>query len=108
MMAEENLRQKQACAMMQVCDSQVSRWRTKRVLLEEAARPEKQIFHQGPEGCVDAFTEELGSFVDEWRGKGIPVSHLCLIRKACKLNPVFSNKTLSVQKVAISLLYGKK
>jgi hypothetical protein len=31
MMAEENLRQNQLCAFMQVCDSQVSKWRTKRV-----------------------------------------------------------------------------
>ncbi len=82
MMAEENLRQNQACAMMQVCDSQISRWCTKHVLLEEAARPEKQILHQGPAGCVDALTEELVSFVGDWRGKGILVSCLCLIRKA--------------------------
>ncbi len=63
--------------------------------------------HEGPVGCVDTFTEELISFVDEWRGKGILVSHLCLIRKACKLNPAFSNKTLSAQKVAISCFMVK-
>ncbi len=107
MMAEENLRQNQACAIMQVCDSQVLRWRTKRVLLEEATRPEKQILHQGPAGCVDAFTEELVSFVDEWHGKGILVSCLYLIRKAWELSPAFSNKTLSVQKAAISCYMAK-
>ncbi len=65
MMAEENLRQNQAYGIMQVCDSQVLRWGTKRVLVEEVARPEKQILHQGPAGCVDAFTEELVPFVDK-------------------------------------------
>jgi hypothetical protein len=107
MMAEENLRQNQACAMMQICDFQVLRWRSKHVLLEEAARPEKQVLHQGPAGCMDAFAEELVSFVDKWCGKGILVSCLCLIRKACKLNPVFSNKTLSVKKAAIYCFMAK-
>jgi hypothetical protein len=64
MMAKENLKQNQACAIMQVCDSQVLKWCSNRVLLERAVRPEKQILHQGPAGCVDAFTEELVSFVD--------------------------------------------
>jgi hypothetical protein len=52
------------------------RWQANCVLLEEAARPEKQTLHEGPVGCVDAFTEELVSFVDKWHGKGILVSHL--------------------------------
>ncbi len=102
MMAKENLRQNQAYEIMQVYDSQVSRWPTKHVLLEEAARPEKQILHQGPVGCVEAFTEELVSFVDKWHGKGILVSCLCLIREACKLSSAFSDKTLSAQKAVIS------
>jgi hypothetical protein len=102
MMAEENRKQNQACATLQVCDSQVLRWQASRVLLEEAARPEKQILHPGPAGCVDAITKQLVSFVDKWCGKGILVLCLCLIRKACKLSPAFSAKTLSVQKVAIS------
>jgi hypothetical protein len=107
MMAEENLKQNQACVIMQVCDSKVLRWCSNRVLLEAAARPEEQILHQGPAGCVDAFTEELVSFVDKWRGKGILVSCLCLIRKACELSPAFSNKTLSLQKAAISHFMAK-
>ncbi len=102
MMAEEYLKQNQACSVLQVCDSQVLRWQANRALLKEAARPEKQIMHEGPVGCVDAFTEELVSFVDEWHGKGILVSHLCLIRKACNLSPAFANKTLSAQKVGNS------
>jgi hypothetical protein len=96
MMAKEYLKQNQACLVLQVCDSQVLRWQANRALLEEAARPEKQIMHKGPVGCVDAYTEELVSFVDEWHGKGILVTRLCLIRKACNLSPVFANKILSL------------
>jgi hypothetical protein len=75
--------------------------------VEEAARPEKMSMHEGPVGCVDAFTEELVSFVDEWRGKGILVSCLCLIHKASDLSSVFANKTLSAQKAAISCFMVK-
>jgi hypothetical protein len=107
MMAEEHLKQNQACMIMQVSDSQILRWHSNRVLLDKAARPEEQSLHSGPAGCVDAFTEELVSFVDEWRGKGILVSCLCLIRKACKLSPAFSDKTLSVQKMSISCFMVK-
>jgi hypothetical protein len=102
MMAEEYLKQNQACAIPQVCDSQVLSWQANHALLDEVARPEKQILYQGPASSVDAITKQLVSFVDEWRGKGILVYCLCLIRKACKLNTSFSNKTLSEQKAVIS------
>jgi hypothetical protein len=95
MMTEEYLKQNQACAILQVCDSQVLRWQANRASLEEAARPEKQILHQGPVSCADAITKQLVSFVAKWHGKGIIVSCLCLIRKASKLSPAFSDKTLS-------------
>jgi hypothetical protein len=107
MMAEEHLKQNQACKIMQVNDSQVLRWHSNRVSLEEAARPEGQSLHPGPAGCVDAFTEELVFFVDKWHGKGILVSCLCLIGKACKLSPAFSDKTLSAQKMSISCFMAK-
>ncbi len=107
MTAEEYLKQNQACLVLQVCDSQVLRWQANCALLKEAARPEKQIMHEGPVGCVDAYTEELVSFVDKWRGKGVLVLRLCLIRKACDLSPVFANKTLSAQKAAISCFMAK-
>jgi hypothetical protein len=107
MMAEEHLRQNQACKVLQVRDPQVLRWHANCALLEEVARPVKQSLHEGPVGCVGAFTEELVSFVDKLRGKGILVSCLCLIRKACKLSPAFSNKTLSAQKAAISCFKAK-
>jgi hypothetical protein len=107
MMAKENLFQNQACEVLQVRDTQVLRWQANCALIEEAARPEKMSMHEGPVGCVDAFTEELVSFVDEWRGKGILVSRLCLIRKASNLSPVFANKTLSAQKAAISCFMEK-
>ncbi len=106
-MAEEYLKQNQACSVLQVCDSQVLRWQANRALLEEAARPEKQIMYKGPVSCMDAYTEELVSFVDEWHGKGILVLRLCLIRKACNLSPVFANKTLSAQKASISCFMAK-
>ena len=104
MMAKEYLRQNQACKVLQVHDFQVLRWQANHALLKEATRPEKQkqSLHEGPVGCVGAFNEELVSFVDKWLGKGTLVSCLCLIRKACKLSPSFSNKTLSAQKAAIS------
>jgi hypothetical protein len=107
MMAEEKLFQNQACDILQKCDAQVLRWRANRVLLEEAARPEKMKLHEGPVGCVDSLTEELFSSVDKWRGKGILVSCLCLTQKASNLSPVFANKTLSAQKAAISCFMAK-
>ncbi len=81
MMAQEHLRQNQAYEVVHVRDSQVLRWQANHALLKEAARLEKQSLHEGPVGCVDAFTDELVSFVDEWHGKGILVSCLCLIRR---------------------------
>jgi hypothetical protein len=107
MMAKEYLKQNQACEVLQVCDTQVLRWQANHASLKEGARPEKQIMHKGPVGCMDAFTEKLISFVDKWHGKGILVSCLCLIRKACKLNPAVPNKTLSAQKSAISCFMAK-
>jgi hypothetical protein len=107
MMAKEYLRQNQACKVLQVRDSQVLRWQANPALLKEAARPEKQSLHKGPVDCVDTFTEELVSFVDKWHGKGVLVSCLCLIRKACELSPAFSNKTLSAQKAATSCFMAK-
>jgi hypothetical protein len=56
MMAEENLKQNQACVFLQVCDSQVLKWQASHVLLEEGARLEKQSLHPGQAGCVDAIT----------------------------------------------------
>jgi hypothetical protein len=50
MMAEEYLKQNQACAVLQVCDSQVLRWQANHASLKEAARLEKQIMHEGPVG----------------------------------------------------------
>jgi hypothetical protein len=107
MMAKEKLFQNQACGILQVRDSQVLRWQANCALLEEAARPEKMSMHEGPVECVDSFTEEPVSFVDEWRGKGILVLRLCLIRKASNLSPVFANKTLCPESGHFSL-YGKK
>jgi hypothetical protein len=107
MMAKEYLKQNQACSVLQVCDSQVLRWQANHVLLKEAARPELQIMHKGPVGCMDTYTEEPVSFVDEWRGNGILVLRLCLIRKATNLSPVFPNKTLSAQKAAVSCFMAK-
>jgi hypothetical protein len=107
MMAEEYLKQSQACLVQQVCDSQVLRWQANRALLEEAARLKKRIMHKDPVGCMDAYTEELVSFVDKWHGKGILFLCLCLIRKACNLSLVFANKTISAQKVAISCFMAK-
>ncbi len=63
MMAQKYLKQNQACKVLQVRDSQVLRQQANRGLLEEAARPEKQTLHEGPVGCVDAFTEELVFFL---------------------------------------------
>jgi hypothetical protein len=65
MMAEEKLFQNQVCDILQVCDAQVLRWQANCASLEEVARPEKMKLHEGPVGCVDSFTEELVSSVDE-------------------------------------------
>jgi hypothetical protein len=107
MMAKEKLFQNQACDILQVSDAQVLRWQANCALLEEAARPEKMKLHEGPVGCVDSFTEQLVSFVDKWRGKGILVLRLGLIQKASGLSPVFANKTLSAQKAAIFCFMAK-
>ena len=39
--------------------------------------------------------------------KGLPVSRLSLVRKACQLSPAFSEKSLPVQKMAISRIMAR-
>ena len=58
--------------------------------------------HKGPAGLLDEVEEDLVAFVDEWRLKGLPVSHLSLVRKACQLSPAFAEKSLAAQKMAVS------
>jgi len=61
----------------------------------------------GPASLLDEVEEELVRFVDEWRSKGLPVSRLSLVRKACQLCPAFADKTLPAQKMAISRIMAR-
>jgi hypothetical protein len=102
MMAEEHLHQNQAAAFLQVSPSLVSRWRAKSSALEQAARPNSLAVHKGPAAILAEFKEQMLDYVSKWRGKGMDVSCLSLIQKACQLSPGFAGKTLDAQKMCIS------
>ena len=57
--------------------SQISRWRAKRSSLEQASWPNTLQRHFC---CCWEVEDQLVNFVNKWRGKGIPVSHLSLVR----------------------------
>ncbi len=84
LMKSENMNQGKAAVMLQVCSSQVSRWRARAADLAAAVdsgRKSLQL-HKGPMGLLDEVEEELFGFVDEWRSKGLPVS--CLASLSCE------------------------
>ena len=89
LMKKENMTQNQASVAMQVCPSQVSRWRACADDLAASVESgrDKLKLNQGPAGLLDDVEEDLVTFVDEWRMKGLPVSRLSLVRKACQLSP---------------------
>ncbi len=68
---------------------------------------EKLKLHKGPAGLLGEVEEDLVTFVDEWRMKGLPVSQLSLVRKACQLSPAFAKKSLAAQKMAVSRVMAK-
>ena len=105
----ENMTQSQASVALQVCPSQVSRWRARACNLAASVESgwDKMKLKQGPVGLLDDVEEDLVAFVDEWRLKGLPVSRLSLVRKACHLSPAFSEKSLPAQKMAISRIMAK-
>ena len=109
LMRTENMNQNQASVALQVCSSQVSRWRADTEKLEAALASgrDKLKLNPGPAGLLDEVEEELVRFVDEWRAKGLPVSRLSLVRKACQLSPAFSEKSLPAQKMAISRIMAR-
>ena len=51
--------------------------------------------------------KQLIPFVNKWSGKGIPVSCLALVQKACLLSPGFGTKTLEAQQCCISVFMMK-
>ena len=109
LMRMENMTQSQASVALQVCPSQVSRWRACAVKFEDAVESGRQKLkvHQGPAGLLDDVEDQLVTFVEEWRLKGLPVSRLSLVRKACQLVPAFSEKSLPAQKMAISCIMAR-
>ena len=109
LMRMENMSQNQASVALQVCPSQVSRWRACAGDLAASVERgwDKLKLRQGPAGLLDDVEDQLVTFVDEWRLKGLPVSWLSLVRKACQLSPAFSGKTLPAQKMAISCIMAR-
>ena len=59
MMAEKNLNQKQAAAVLQVSPSHILRWRAKSSSGEQAARPNTLALHQGPASFLFEVKEQL-------------------------------------------------
>ena len=112
LMKKENMTQNQASVAMQVCPSQVSRWRACADDLAASVESgrDKLKLNQGPApaGLLDDVEEDLVTFVDEWRMKGLPVSRLSLVRKACQLSPAFSEKSLPAQTMAISCIIRRR
>ncbi len=88
--------QNKASVALQVCPSQVSRWQACAGDLAASVERgrDKLKLRQGPAGLLDDVEDQLVTFVDEWRMKGLPVSWLSLVRKACQLSPAFSGKSL--------------
>jgi hypothetical protein len=109
LMKNDNMTQNQASIAMQVCPSQVSRWRACADDLAASVESgwDKLKLNQGPVGLLDDVEHDLVTFVDEWRTKGLPVSRLSLVRKACQLSPAFSEKSLQAQKMAISRIMAR-
>ena len=91
MMAEENLHQNQAAALLQVSPSQIIRWRAKSSSLQQAARPNSLALKKGPAAFLADVKEQLVSYVSEWHQKGMDISGLSLIKKACHLSPGFAS-----------------
>ena len=110
LMKKENMTQNQASVAMQVIPSQVSRWRACADDLAASVESgrDKLKLNQGPAGLLDDVEEDLVTFVDEWRMKGLPVSRLSLVRKACQLSPAFSEKSLPAQTMAISCIIRRR
>ena len=109
LMRTENMTQNQASVALQVCPSQKSRWRACAGNLAASVESgrDKTKLKQGPVGLLDDVEEDLVAFVDEWRLKGLPVSRLSLVRKACHLSPAFSEKSHSAQKMVISCIMAR-
>ena len=102
MMDEERVRQSQAAAMLQVSPSQITRWRAKSSSLQQAARPDSLQLHKGPAAFLAEVNEQMVAYVNEGRAKGMDVSRLSLIRKACSLSPDFASRSLDAQRASIS------
>ncbi len=102
MMAEEHLHQNQADTLLQVSPSQITRRRAKSSSLHQATRPNSLQLHKGPAEFFAKIDEKMVSYMSEWCGKGMDVSCLSLIRKACQLSPGFASKSLGAQKACIS------
>jgi len=109
LMRTENMNENQASVALQVSSSQVSRWRASAEQLEApvASGRDKFKLAKGPAGLLDDVEAELVTFVDEWRFKGLPVSCLSLVRKACQLAPAFAEKSFPAQKMAISRIMAR-
>ena len=74
LMKKETMTQNQASVAMQVCPSQVSRWRACADNLAaslESGR-DKLKLNQGPAGLLDDVEEDIVTFVDECHMKGLP------------------------------------
>jgi hypothetical protein len=102
MMAKEHLHQNQATAFLQVSPSLVSRWRAKSSALKQVAQPNFLAVHKDQRQFLPSSRSRCSTMLARWCGKGMDVSRLSLIRKACQLSPGFANKTLAAQKMCIS------
>ena len=104
MMVEDRLSQSQAAALLQISPSQVTRWRAKSSSFQQEAdnKPNSLQLHRGPAAFLEEVNELMLSYMTEWHAKGMDVSCLSLIRKACQLSPGFAGKSLDAQRACIS------
>ncbi len=65
-------------------------------------RPDTLSLHSGPISILKDIKISLIDFVDEWRGKGLPVNHPTLMQKTFVLKPELNQKYEHAAKISIS------
>lgn len=80
----------------------ISHWKKNQEQLSAVTRPGALSLHSGPVSILKDIEGPLIEFVDEWRGKGLPVNRLTLMRKALSLKPELHQKSEHATKMSIS------
>ena len=102
MVEESTLSYAQASTAIGMDQSLISRWKKNQEKLAAVTRPGALSLHSGPVSILKDIEGPLINFVDEWRGKGLPVNRVTLMRKAFSLKPELNQKSEHAAKMCIS------